>query len=211
MTLSGVPLLPSDCAEHIMGMPASQRRWTTDEVRALMDETRPAPRYELIDGELLVTPSPGSPHQAIVGVLYTIIRAYVDAHGLGRVFLSPADLELRPGQITQPDIFVVPPGVRPGPRWRGVRTLLLAVEVLSDGSRRHDRVTKRHHYQDVAVSEYWIVDIDRGVVERWRPADDRPEMCAGTLAWQPDARVPALVIELARLWDEAAAMDDEVA
>src|SRR5687768_17283363 len=143
-----------------MSMPASQRRWTADEVRALMDETRPAPRYELIDGELLVTPSPGSPHQAVVGVLHATLRAYVGAHGLGRVFLSPADLEMRPGQITQPDLFVVPPGVRPGRRWRGVRTLLLAVEILSEGSRRHDRVTKRRHYQDVAVAEYWIVDIE---------------------------------------------------
>lgn len=192
-----------------MGMPASHRRWTTDEVRALMDETRPAPRYELIDGELLVTPSPGSPHQAVVGALYPVLRAYVDAHGLGRVFVSPADLEMRPGQITQPDIFVVPPGVRPGRRWHGVRTLLLAIEILSEGSRRHDRVTKRHHYQDVGVAEYWIVDIDGGVVERWRPADDRPEINAGTLSWQPDTRVPPLVIDLARLWDEAAAVDDQ--
>ena len=209
LTLSGVPLLPSDGAEHIMGMPASQRRWTADEVRALMDEARPAPRYELIDGELLVTPSPGAPHQAVVGVLYTILRSYVAAHGLGRVFLSPADLELRPGEITQPDIFAVPTGIRPGPRWRGVRTLSLAVEVLSEGSRRHDRVSKRQHYQDAGVSEYWIVDIEGGVVERWRPRDDRPEINAGTLVWEPDTRVPALVVDLETLWAEAAAVTDE--
>lgn len=194
-----------------MGMPATApRRWTRAEVEALIDvNPLQTPRYELIDGELLVTPSPGSPHQDVVGSLYAILRAYVKAHGLGRVFLAPADLELRPGNINQPDIFVVPPGTRPGRRWRGVRSLLLAVEVLSDGSRRHDRVTKRHHYQDVGVPEYWIVDIDGGVVERWRPADDRPEIVSGTLAWQPDARVPALVIDLARLYEEAAAVDDE--
>ena len=174
-----------------------------------MDETRPAPRYELIDGELLVTPSPGAPHQAVVGMLHRILGAYVDAHGLGRVFVSPADLEMRPRQITQPDIFVVPTGVRPGRRWRGVQTLLLAVEVLSDGSRRHDRVKKRHHYQDVGVSEYWIVDIDGGVVERWRPTDERPEINTGTLAWQPDARIPPLVVELESLWNEAAAVSDD--
>jgi Uma2 family endonuclease len=191
-----------------MGMPASQRQWTTDEVRALMDETHPAPRYELIDGELLVTPSPGSPHQAVVGALYAILRAYVNSNGLGRVFLSPADLELRPRQITQPDIFVVPPGTHPGRRWRGVRALRLAVEVLSDGSRRHDRVTKRHHYQNVGVSEYWIVDIDGGVVERWHPTDERPEINTGTLTWRPDNSVPELVIDLAPLWDEAAGLNE---
>ncbi len=191
-----------------MGMPASAHRWTPDEVRALMDESRPAPRYELIDGELLVTPAPGPPHQVIVGSLYAILRAYVAAHGLGMVFLAPADLELRPRQITQPDIFVIPPGTRPGRRWRGVRALSLAIEVLSEGSRRHDRVTKRRHYQDVGVAEYWIVDIDAGVVERWRPADDRPEVLTERLAWQPDVRAPALVIDLTRLFEEAAALNE---
>ena len=67
----------------------------------------------------------------------------------------------------------------------------------------------RQHYQDVGVAEYWIVDIDGGVVERWRPTDERPEINAGTLAWQPDPRVPALVIDLEKLWDEAAAVSDE--
>ena len=191
-----------------MGMPASQRHWTPDEVRALMDESHPAPRYELIDGELLVTPAPGPPHQMMVGALHVILRAYVNAHELGMVFLAPADLELRPRQITQPDIFVVPPGTRPGRRWRGVRALRLAVEVLSEGSRRHDRVTKRRHYQSVGVAEYWIVDIDAGVVERWRPADDRPEVMTERLTWQPDVRFPNLVIDLIALFGEAAALDD---
>ena len=194
-----------------MGMPApAPRHWTRAEVEALIDANPlQTPRYELIDGELLVTHSPGSPHQVVAGSLYAILRAYVKAHGLGTVFFAPADLELHPGNINQPDIFVVPVDTRPGRRWRGVRSLLLAVEVLSDGSRRHDRVTKRLHYQDVGVPEYWIVDIDGGVVERWRPADDRPEIVSGLLAWQPDARVPALVIDLASLYEEAAAMDDE--
>src|SRR5918999_4485783 len=128
-----------------MAMPAV-RRWTAEEVRAVIEESPPGPRYELIDGELLVTPAPDPPHQAAVGALYAILRAYVGAHGLGKALLSPADLELRPGNITQPDIFVIPPDVRPGHRWRGVRALRLAVEVLSEGSRRHDRVTKRKHY-----------------------------------------------------------------
>ncbi len=194
-----------------MGMPhAAPRRWTRAEVEALIDANPlHTPRYELIDGELLVTPSPGSPHQIVVGSLYAAVRAYVLAHRLGTAFLAPADLELRPGNITQPDIFVVPPGTRPGRRWRGVRSLVLAVEVLSRGSRRHDRVTKRDHYQGVGVPEYWIIDIDGGVVERWRPSDDRPEIVVQELSWQPDPEVPALVIDLATLFDEAAAMDDE--
>ena len=70
-------------------------------------------------------------------------------------------------------------------------------------------MTKRDHYQAIAIPEYWIIDIDAGVVERWRPTDDRPEIIDALLAWQPDARVPALVIDLARVFEEAATVDDE--
>lgn len=194
-----------------MAMPATlPRRWTRPEVEALIDANPlQTPRYELIDGELLVTPSPGPAHQSFVGSLFTILHAYVAANGLGKVFFAPADLELRPGNINQPDLFVLPPGIRPGRRWRGVTSLRLAVEVLSKGSRRHDRVTKRFHYQEIAVPEYWIVDIDAGVVERWRPTDDRPQILTDRLTWQPDAGIGALVIDLAALFAEAAAVDDE--
>jgi Uma2 family endonuclease len=174
-----------------------------------MDESRPGPRYELIDGELLVTPAPDSSHQVVVGALHAILRAYVKEHGLGKALLSPADLELRPKYITQPDIFVIPPGTRPGRRWRGVRALRLAVEVLSEGSRRHDRVTKRNHYLDVGVEQYWVVDIDGGVVERWRAGDDRPEIVSRELTWHPDTHVQPLVIDLVALFEEAAEVGDD--
>lgn len=194
-----------------MGMPAAiQRRWTRAEVEALIDANPlQTPRYELIDGALLVTPSPGAPHQSVLAALFRIIDPYVRNNGLGTLFFAPADLELRPGNINQPDLFVVPAGVRPGRRWRGVQSLLLAIEALSDGSRRHDRVTKRHHYQTVGIPEYWIVDIDGEVVERWRPTDDRPEIVVGEITWQPDPRIEQLVIDLAKVFEEAAPAGDE--
>src|SRR5258705_13724408 len=68
-------------AEHIMGMPvAKARRWTAREVRQLIaDQPLATPRYELVDGELLVTPSPGPAHQEAVARLLGILRT-----GLGR-------------------------------------------------------------------------------------------------------------------------------
>jgi Uma2 family endonuclease len=59
-------------------MPAIHRHWTTTDVRALMDESRAWPRYELIAGGLLVTPAPGTPHQFAVTELLILLAAYVD-------------------------------------------------------------------------------------------------------------------------------------
>ena len=61
-----------------MGMPATARRWTVDEVREMQDEERPWPRYELIEGELLVTPSPVRAHQRAVAKLLLLLGPYVD-------------------------------------------------------------------------------------------------------------------------------------
>lgn len=76
-----------------MAMPATAHRWTAAEVRALIDESRPSPRYELIDGELLVTPSPHVPHQDAVGMLFQLFANYLREQPVGRVFVSPADIE----------------------------------------------------------------------------------------------------------------------
>ncbi|MEO8623904.1 MAG: Uma2 family endonuclease, partial [bacterium] len=78
-------------------MPAIRRRWTPEDVRQLNVDTPSWPRYELIGGELLVTPSPGSPHQLAAGELYLAIAPYVDAEGLGLTFFAPSDVELREG------------------------------------------------------------------------------------------------------------------
>lgn len=62
-TLRRAPLRTLFVAEQTMSMPAASRRWTVEEVRAMQDEERAWPRYELIDGELLVTPAPRRLHQ----------------------------------------------------------------------------------------------------------------------------------------------------
>jgi Uma2 family endonuclease len=60
--------------------------------------------------------------------------------------------------------------------------LLLAIEVLSPSTARYDRITKRRLYQELQI-EYWIVDLDARVIERWRPGDERPEMLADRIEW----------------------------
>ena len=189
-----------------MGMPATRRHWTTADVRALMDESRHWPRYELIDGELLVTPAPGVIHQVAVSELLRLIAEYVEGEHLGITLTSPADVELRPGTITQPDVFVVPTRATPSPpdvipRWTDVTALLLAVEVISPSSVQTDRVTKRDYYLDAGVPEYWIVDLDARIIERWTPDRETPRVESGRFEWKPAGTTSALIVQTGGLFE----------
>jgi Uma2 family endonuclease len=77
---------------------------------------------------------------------------------------------------------------------------LLTVEILSPSTRRADRVRKREIYLDEGVPEYWIVDLDARLIERWRQGDQRPEIVTESLIWQPVAGVPALEVDLPRFF-----------
>jgi Uma2 family endonuclease len=195
--------LPFDSrAEQTMGMPAIRRRWTAAEVRALQDESRAWPRYELIGGELLVTPGPRPRHQFAVQELAVLLDRYVREARLGHVLTSPSALELHPESIVQPDVFVFPPMVldEREPVWTDIRSLLLTVEVISPSSVRIDRVEKRDYYMDAEVSEYWVVDLDARQVERWRRNVETPEVVRETLEWLPSPRIEPLRIDLPALF-----------
>jgi Uma2 family endonuclease len=177
-----------------MAMPDTARRYTVEEVLAFPNDGN---RYELVDGELLVTPAPRSRHQLVVGELYGRLYQYLEQHRLGvRVVLSPADIRW-PGEVlVQPDVFVVPAEELTSQDWSSVRTLLLAVEVISPSSSRYDRVTKRRVYQRQRVETYWVVDPDAQVVEVWHPDDERPEIVTDVLTWRVPGAGEELSIEL---------------
>lgn len=185
-----------------MGMPAAnRRRWTAADVRRLNRESATSgPRYELIAGELLVTPAPTPRHQWALAWLYDRLSPFVQREGLGRTLWSPADLELSPDEVSQPDLFVIPTSHVP-PTWTEITRLVLAVEALSPTTARHDRSVKRPYYQRVGVPEYWIVDLDAQLVERWRPNDARPVVVTSILEWQPADAATALRIPLNELWE----------
>jgi Uma2 family endonuclease len=186
-----------------MAMPAVKRRWTAREVRQLIAESPLAtPRYELVDGELLVTPSPSWTHQRAVSLLLSALHEYLKRQPLGRASTSPFDVELAPESVVQPDVFVVP--VHEARRLlteMPARELVVAAEVLSPSSGRHDRVTKRPHYQR-HVPEYWIVDLDARLFERWRPGDERPEILTEMLEWYPTGATEPFRLDLIRYFAE---------
>jgi Uma2 family endonuclease len=185
-----------------MAMPALLSEWTVDMVRALPDDGN---RYEVIDGELYVTPSPSYAHQRAVRELVLLVVPYVRAARLGEAIFSPADVVVfGPKKFVQPDLFVIPAvDDAPARSWVEVGRLLLAVEVISPSTARTDRGKKRELYQEKGVPEYWVVDVEERMVQRWRPNDALPEVLSETLTWQPDGELPALAIDLPGFFDRA--------
>ncbi len=180
-----------------MGMPQAARHYTVDEVLAFPSD---ANRYELAHGELLVTPAPRNRHQLVVGRIHVQLFNYLTGHpGIADVILSPADISWANDVLVQPDVFVVPTA-EITEEWSSIQTLLLAVEVVSPSSARHDRIIKRRLYQEHGVDTYWIVDPDAAVVEVWRPDDERPEIVTDVLRWRVAPEAGELEIDLAEIF-----------
>jgi Uma2 family endonuclease len=191
-------------AEHIVGMPARvapTRRWTLEEFHRERDAAPAGERWELVDGEVLVTPSPNWTHQGVVARLLEHLASYARSQGIGRVFTAPLDVTLETELVLQPDILVVPADLLKR-REDPVNRLLLAVEVLSPSSARHDRVRKRPVYQRNRVPQYWIVDPESETVERWTPDDERPEIVSESLAWHPDGAAQPFTLDLPTFFAE---------
>lgn len=103
-------------------------------------------------------------HDSSLGLLRSL-DTWVRSHDLGKVFMAPFDMVLAPRQVVQPDILFVSKarlnlikGVLRGPAD-------LAVEILSPGSHKRDRIHKRDLYEQHGIKEYWIVDREAGTVE----------------------------------------------
>src|SRR4029079_2360840 len=177
-----------------MHMPTLKRRWTADDLRDLPDDGN---RYEVIDGELFVTPAPSWMHQRAAAELFRMIAAYLEREPYADVLLAPADVSFSRTRIVQPDVFVVPlvDGRRPRPFEEGGR-LLLAVEILSPSTARADRVAKRVLFRDEGVREYWVIDLDARTIERTTPADARVDVIVDRLDWTVDGASAQLIVDV---------------
>jgi Uma2 family endonuclease len=174
-------------------MPDTANRWTADRVRALPDD---GSRYELIAGELLVTPAPGRLHQVALLALFSSLQRHLADGHVGSVYLSPADLRFGDDEIAQPDLFVFRGSGGSGDAWAEPATLLLVAEVLSSSTAMYDRGLKRLRYQRARIPEYWIVDLDARLIERWLPDDARPEILRESLSWTPAPGAATMELDL---------------
>lgn len=169
---------------------------TADRVRAIPEDGK---RYEVVWGELLVSPAPSPAHQRVVLRLATALGAYCERVGGLETMISPADISWSDDTLVQPDVFVVPRAEAAGGGWNAVQTLQLVVEVLSPGTARHDRFTKRRLYQERGIPTVWLVDLEAASVEVWTPTEPRPTIVRDTLTWQAPGAPQALRIDIPEL------------
>jgi Uma2 family endonuclease len=180
-------------------MPAAlDRYYTRGEVLAFPDDGN---RYELVHGELLMSPAPRRNHQRVVFKLAKLLSEYVSLQGLGEVLLSPADISFgrRVDVLVQPDVFVVGSEYPRDQEWEAIRSLSLVAEVLSPATARFDRFTKRRLYQEMQVPLYWIIDSETSRAEVWTPDATTPIFESERLSWQPAGAAAPLVVGLAEL------------
>ena len=182
-----------------MSMPAMRPVTTVEELWALPEDGQ---RHELLDGVHVVTPSPAYRHQDVLGALFTLLRIGLQPHPDLKVLSSPADIILGPRTLVQPDLFIlrINPAAPPS-NWREAGVRLVAIEILSPSTAARDRGAKRRIYQQAGVNEYWVVDPDARLIERWTPADVRPEIVDQVLEWRVDDRV-LLTLPLVEVFGE---------
>jgi Uma2 family endonuclease len=133
-----------------------QGNWTYDLYASLPEDGK---RYEVVDGVLYMSPSPGDFHQKICLLVAHYLLTHVMLAGLGQVRPAPFDVELATNTIVQPDIIVVLAArldrITPS-RIKGAPDLV--IEVLSPATEKYDRTEKREAYERAGVTEYWLAD-----------------------------------------------------
>jgi Uma2 family endonuclease len=161
-------------------------------------------RRELIDGKLIMTPSPRTRHQQIVFRLVGSFYVHLSAHGGGQAFPAPYDVLFTDRDVVEPDLVFVPDeqaGIITDLHVRGAPALL--VEVVSDP--RLDRVRKRDLYSRFGVREYWVVDPDADRVEVYRLREGtygKPEILEAGETLTSEI-LPGMRIDLATLFARA--------
>jgi len=178
---------------------------TIEQLRALRPDGR---RHELLGGVHVVALTPWYSHQRMVGALYLTLGNALSGRSDLELLLGPAELVLAPDTLVQPDLFAVRRRPDAAPRsWADLDVPILVIEVSSPDTAQRDRGAKREIYQRVGVEQYWIVDLDACLIERWRPGAAEPEVLEQTLDWQPDEASPPFVISLPGFFDSVLGVD----
>ncbi|MGH9943567.1 MAG: Uma2 family endonuclease [Pyrinomonadaceae bacterium] len=151
-------------------------------------------RYELFDGEIIVSCAPGLPHQRILTNIIFLFSTHLARHNIGEVIATPGVIfDDFNGVI--PDVIYISHErareVATGDRLTGAPELM--IEIVSPGKEnsRRDRLLKRRSYGRHGVEEYWIIDPEKRTVEIYR-RDGRTLRLVATLADDEEVTPPLL-------------------
>ena len=181
-------------------IPPGRIRLTYDDYVGLPNDGK---RYEILDGELFVTPSPRPRHQQVSINLEFILLQHIRGHRLGQILHAPIDLILDPTTVAQPDILFIRAGREAIISERGIEAAPdLVVEILSPSSIRQDRTTKATLYGRFGVAHYWIVDPDARTIELYELDEGSYRLVAeeaGEATIRP-ALFPGFEFSLGEIW-----------
>lgn len=142
---------------------ATKTKLTYEDYEAFPDD---GSRYEIIDGEMFMSPPPITAHQWASAELTWLLGSHIRQRGLGRLFYAPFAVMLSPHDIFEPDIVFISEGRMPLIDEKGMRGAPdLCIEIASPSTRAYDRTVKFERYARFGVNEYWIVDVDAQTVE----------------------------------------------
>ena len=161
-------------------------------------------RYEIIDGQLQVTPAPTPDHQAVVLNVGSALMRHAKNHKLGRVFIAPCDVFFSDFNVVEPDIFFVAASRQDLIESRLIRGAPnLVVEVLSPSTSRRDRQAKRQLYAQFGVDDYWLINPIARTMEIYvleNGAYELTEVLDSTGMLRPRS-FPDLEIRVSEIWD----------
>ncbi len=123
-------------------------------------------RYEIFEGDIIVTPAPNEPHQNAVSNLHLILGNHVKKYRLGKLYIAPFDVYFDEETVIEPDMLFVAKdrlSIIEKQRIKGAPDLV--VEVLSPSTEERDRGFKFKRCAQEGVREYWLVDPEKSVVE----------------------------------------------
>jgi Uma2 family endonuclease len=123
-------------------------------------------RYEILEGDLVVAPSPITKHQRVSWKLEFSLIEFVRKNKLGEVFNAPYDVVLSEENVLQPDILFISQensSIITEKNVQGAPDLV--IEILSSATEYRDREIKRKIYARFGVKEYWLVDPDKQTIE----------------------------------------------
>ncbi|NOZ69259.1 MAG: Uma2 family endonuclease [Deferribacteres bacterium] len=129
-------------------------------------------RYELIEGELLMTPSPVPRHQRISRKIEFVLEKFVTENDIGEVFYAPCDVYLDDENVVQPDILFISKerlNIIGEKNIQGAPDLV--IEIISESTAYRDFVQKKRLYARSGVKEYWIVIPEEESIEIYIPRD----------------------------------------